>query len=233
MKTAIIDYGAGNLRSVTNALVHVAPQAEVVLATTPAQLADATHIILPGVGAFADCMRGLQSLPGMIPALEKRVREDGIPFLGICVGMQMLFTRGFEHGEHAGLNWIEGDVIALAPPDKNLKIPHMGWNELIFLNGAVTAPNPTASPPRACSVNMHALFKEINSGDPVYFVHSYHCAVQHSEDIIAVTDYGGTVTAAVAKGNILGVQFHPEKSQQTGLQLFRNFLEMRHHASPR
>lgn len=212
-RVAVIDYGAGNLRSVTKALEHVAMQHDSVeLVEDAAQLAQATHIILPGVGAFADCMRGLQSLPGMIAMLEKRVREEKIPFLGICVGMQMLLETGHEHGRHQGLGWLAGKVLPLQP--QGLKVPHMGWNDL-----EITHPHP--------------LLEKIHTGDHMYFVHSYHCAMQHEKDIIVTTDYGSAVTAAVARENIMGVQFHPEKSQQSGLQLFRNFLLMGHHAPSR
>lgn len=228
-RIAVIDYGAGNLRSVTKALEHIAEagEAEISLCTSPEKLGNATHIILPGVGAFADCMRGLQNLSGMIAALETQVLEKKTPFLGICVGMQMLLEEGHEHGRHSGLGWFKGRVLPLEPEDHNLKVPHMGWNELCFA-GANATPDPTVSSPHTYSGNFHRLFANIPDHAHAYFVHSYHCAMQHEKDIIATTDYGGTVTAAIARENIHGVQFHPEKSQETGLRLFRNFIQLRH-----
>ncbi len=206
INVAVIDYGAGNLKSVTKAITHICPEAQVMLATMPQQIAMASHIILPGVGAFADCMQGLQALTGMIEALEERVLQEHVPFLGICVGMQMLFETGHEHGTHKGLGWVKGEVLPLKPDNKFLKVPHMGWNELEIQKS-------------------HPLLEGIRSGDHVYYVHSYYCAAQH-EDVVATTNYGAKVTAAVARNNVMGVQFHPEKSQQTGLLLFRNFLQL-------
>jgi glutamine amidotransferase len=214
---AILDYGAGNLRSVAKAVEQVAPAgSRISLTTNAAELATASHIILPGVGAFADCMKGLQSLTGMIAALEKRVLVEGTPFLGICVGMQMLLQASHEHGTHQGLGWFEGEVLPLSPADKSLKIPQMGWNDLL-LNPALPAP----------------LFAGITTGEHAYFVHSYHCAMQHKQEISATVDFGGCVTAAIWRDNLHAVQFHPEKSQRMGLQLFQNFLTMQHHALSR
>lgn len=217
---AIIDYGAGNLHSVEKALRHVASgtEAKVTLVREGRQIEHATHVILPGVGAFADCMAGLQSLPDMIPALEQAVRQDKKPFFGICVGMQMLFETSKEHGEHKGLSWIEGEVVSLkkeadrqsASHDTGagaLKIPHMGWNDLQF-------------------AREHAWRDGVNDGDHAYFVHSYHCVPREPSDVLATVDYGQTVVAAIQRGNIVATQFHPEKSQQTGLRMLKNFLSL-------
>jgi glutamine amidotransferase len=221
MSLAIIDYGSGNLRSVAKAFHHVT-SLPVQVIRQPEALQSASHIVLPGVGAYGDCMRGLAALPGMLDALSEQVLVRGKPFLGICVGMQMLFARGFEHGEHAGLGWLEGEVVGIRdsgfgirekpanrespiPDPQSLKIPHMGWNEL-----AITTPHP--------------LLAGIPAGAHAYFVHSYHAV--GSRDVIATTDYGQTIAAVVAKGNIMGTQFHPEKSQQTGLRLLKNFVNV-------
>lgn len=218
-QVAIIDYGSGNLRSAAKAFEHAGgPDIKVSVSDDPTMLAHASHIVLPGVGAFADCMRGLDAVPGMHAALEEEVLKKGKPFLGICVGMQMLFAKGHEHGTHEGLGWIEGEVVKLesrvASRDSDhatritpLKIPHMGWNEL-----QLSKPD-------------HPLLAGIHPDAHSYFVHSYHaqCAAKH---ILATVDYGGPVTAIVAKGNIMGTQFHPEKSQETGLKLIENFLKL-------
>ncbi|MFZ5701762.1 MULTISPECIES: imidazole glycerol phosphate synthase subunit HisH [Pseudomonadota] len=199
-RVALIDYGAGNLHSVHNALRAVGA-ADVAVTDDPALVRAADRIVLPGVGAFAACMNGLSAIPGMIDALEDRVRGDRVPFLGICVGMQLLATRGLEHATHAGLGWIAGEVRAMdATP--SIKVPHMGWNDVTPSDGA-----PLIVPGEA------------------YFLHSYHFAAADADDVAAVTDHGGPVTAAVARGNILGVQFHPEKSQAYGLDLLRRFLD--------
>ncbi len=179
------------------------------MTANPADLAAASHIVLPGVGAFADCMRGLTALPGMVEALTREVRARGKPFLGICVGMQLMAERGLEYGTHAGLGWIAGDVQRLAPADAALKIPHMGWNELIL------------DQPK------HALLAGIANADHAYFVHSYELKARHKTDIAAHTQYGGDVVAMVARDNIAGTQFHPEKSQAAGLRLVANFLGWR------
>ncbi len=210
MHIAIIDYGSGNLHSTFKAFEVVAreldSEANVALITDATALDDATHIVLPGVGAFGDCMAGLRAIDGMIGALKRNVLAGKKPFFGICVGMQLLATRGLEHGTHEGLGWIEGEVVALAPSDPNLKIPHMGWNTLEL-------------------TQEHATLSGIAAGDHAYFVHSYHMQCADAADVLATCDYGGEVTALVAKENILGTQFHPEKSQKTGLQLIRNFLQ--------
>ena len=197
---ALIDYGAGNLHSVENALKRVG--AQVSLVSDADALAQADRIVLPGVGAFAACYEGLASLPGMIDALESRVLRDGAPFLGICVGMQLLATRGLEHGETQGLGWIEGEMLALEPSDK-VKVPHMGWNDVMVAEDASGLVHPGEA----------------------YFLHSYAFDVADNAQVAARTDHGGSVTAAVARDNILGVQFHPEKSQAYGLALMERFLE--------
>jgi len=208
--TVIVDYGSGNLRSAEKACVRAAKEGNLpvtIEVTSDAKLvAKAARIILPGVGAFADCMAGLDALPGMREALEEAVIRRGRPFLGICVGMQLLASRGLEHGTHEGLGWIPGNVAQMAPTDPALKIPHMGWNNLI-----VTQPE-------------HPVLAGIRSGDHAYFVHAYAMAPKDPSVIAAKVGYGGKITAAVARGNIFGTQFHPEKSQAVGLRLLQNFL---------
>jgi imidazole glycerol-phosphate synthase subunit HisH len=202
--TVVIDYGSGNLRSAAKALA--ATGGDVRVTSDPHEVEQADRIVLPGVGAFADCRAGLDVLPGMVEALEKTVREKGRPFLGICVGMQLMAEAGLEHGRHAGLGWIAGNVISLSPrSDPALKIPHMGWNELTVLRP-------------------HPLFAGIENGPHAYFVHSYHLALTDPGDLLAAADYGGAIAAAVGRDNMLGVQFHPEKSQAMGLRLLGNFL---------
>ncbi len=210
MKTiAIINVGAGNLYSVEKAVRHVAAADDkIIIATKPEELASATHIILPGVGAFADCMKGLNEATGMREALEQKVLTEQTPFFGICVGMQMLFEQGHEHGITKGLGWFKGEVMPLAPTDKSLKIPHMGWNELKLQNA-------------------HLYLKGVEQGDHAYFVHSFHC-VPHDDITMLTVDYGGDVVAAIARKNIFATQFHPEKSQKTGLRILQNFLQMSH-----
>lgn len=204
----IIDCGAGNLHSVRKAFAAELPaDATLNVTTNAADLDAATHIVLPGVGAFADCMAGLNALPGMREALEKKVRQGGTPFLGICVGMQMLFERGHEHGVHAGLGWFKGEVKPIAPTDPSLKIPHMGWNRLRLLSE-------------------HPFLAGIKQGDFAYFVHSYAASAATRDKILATVDYGGEIVAVVGHANIVGCQFHPEKSQRVGLTLIRNFLTM-------
>lgn len=208
MRVAIIDCGAGNLHSVRKAIAARLPEGAVLTVTTdPAVVRAATHIVLPGVGAFADCMQGLAALDGMRAALEEKVLHGTTPFLGICVGMQMLFERGHEHGMHEGLGWFKGEVKALAPNDATLRIPHMGWNRLMLQHD-------------------HPLLRNIHTGDDVYFVHSYAAQNADAADILATTDYGGPVAAIVGRGHMMGTQFHPEKSQRIGLQLISNFLSM-------
>ena len=208
---ALIDYGSGNLRSAEKALARVAAEAgtghEIVVTADPAQVEAAERIVLPGVGAFADCMHGVSSIPGMIDVLEDRVLKRGTPFLGICVGMQLLAEVGREHGDHKGLGWIAGDVVKITPRDANLKIPHMGWNAL-SLNAA------------------HPATREMNASD-VYFVHSYCIRPSNRAHVLATTDYGGEIAAIVGRDNIIGTQFHPEKSQAVGLKFLQRFLKWR------
>jgi imidazole glycerol-phosphate synthase subunit HisH len=215
MHVAIIDYGSGNLHSAAKAFERAAREEGSSLAikvtAEPSDVLEADRIVLPGVGAFADCRQGLVSIPGMIEALEEAVREAGKPFLGICVGLQLMAERGLEHGLTPGLGWIGGEVRAIAPADAALKIPHMGWNTLRMAHG-------------------HALFDGIATGEEglnAYFVHSYHLVPSDPAALIATTDYGGAVTAFVARDNMAGSQFHPEKSQKLGLALIANFLSWR------
>ncbi|HEX6977752.1 MAG TPA: imidazole glycerol phosphate synthase subunit HisH [Alphaproteobacteria bacterium] len=213
MQAVIIDYGSGNLRSAAKAFERAAREADLDIAikvsADPRDVERASHVVLPGVGAFADCAAGLRAVPGMVAAMERAVREQGRPFLGICVGMQLLATMGREHGEHQGLGWIDGEVIRLAGADVGLKVPHMGWNELDLRQPA------------------HPLLAGIESGTHAYFVHSYHFVAGDPGVVLAHTDYGGPVAAVLAHGNIAGTQFHPEKSQATGLRLIANFLRWR------
>jgi glutamine amidotransferase len=210
---ALIDYGSGNLASAAKALARAAStvdggKSKIITTADPQAVKDAERIVLPGVGAFADCMRGLTAVPGMVEALREKVLKDGAPFLGICVGMQLLATVGVEFGRHAGLGWIAGEVVKITPDDSALKIPHMGWNEL-----KIEQP--------------HALLDGIAPGSHAYFVHSFQLKAALPEDLIATTDYGGPLTAMVGNDNIAGTQFHPEKSQATGLKLLENFLRWR------
>lgn len=200
----VVDYGAGNLHSVEACLRRIGVQ-DCCVSANPEDIAKATAIILPGVGAFADCMQGLHN-SGAMPALYERVHTHTTPFLGICVGMQLLFSRGHEHGVHAGLGWIEGDVVALEPTDASIKIPHMGWNALEFSANSV-------------------LFSGVEAGAHAYFVHSYHAVATDDRCVIATTHHGQNVTAAVQKGHIFGTQFHPEKSQRVGEKILHNFVD--------
>src|SRR6201994_3804423 len=207
--TALIDYGSGNLASAAKALARAAgDKAQIVTTADPQVVADAERIVLPGVGAFADCMTGRKAVPGMVEALRDKVLKEGAPFLGICVGMQLLATVGVEFGRHAGLGWIAGEVIKITPDDKALKIPHMGWNEIK-------------------KAQSHPLLEGIPDKAHAYFVHSFQLKPALPEDLIATTDYGGPLTAMVGNENIAGTQFHPEKSQATGLKLLENFLSWR------
>jgi len=212
---AIIDYGSGNLHSAAKAFERAARdaamEARILVTADPKTVAGADRIVLPGVGAFADCMRGLTAVTGMRETLEEAVRGHGRPFLGICVGMQLLATRGLEFETTQGLDWIAGDVTAIEPTDPTLKIPHMGWNTL-----NVRQP--------------HALLEGIETGPKglhAYFVHSFHLRAADRVTVIAETEHGGAVTAMVGRDNIAGTQFHPEKSQQLGLRLIANFLRWR------
>lgn len=205
-RICVIDYGSGNLHSAAAALRRVAGDS-VHITSEANDLAKATHIVLPGVGAYADCLAGVNALSGMREALETRVRNDKIPFLGICVGMQMMLDRGHEHGIHEGFGWIKGEVVPITPQDASLKIPHMGWNDLkIQQAGPAT--------------------KNIADGDHAYFVHSYHAQCADKNDVIATVEYGGTLTAMIGRENIFGTQFHPEKSHKTGDVVLRNFIAL-------
>jgi glutamine amidotransferase len=211
-KVVLIDYGSGNLHSAGKALERAARESgtgqPILVTSDPEAVRIAERVVLPGVGAYADCRRGLDAVPGMVEALNEAVREKGRPFLGICVGLQLMATRGLEHGVTHGLDWIPGDVIKLAPDDAALKIPHMGWNSLEARRA-------------------HPLLDGIPTGEAgldAYFVHSYHLAAADEADIVAVSEYGQPVTAMVARDNLAGTQFHPEKSQTLGLALLANFL---------
>ncbi len=215
MTVAVVDYGSGNLHSAVKAFERAAREggsgATVTLTADPATVAAADRVVLPGVGAFPDCRRGLDAVPGLVEALDEAVRVRGRPFLGICVGMQLLATRGLEHGGADGLGWIPGAVELMRPHDRALKVPHMGWNTL-------RAARP------------HALLDGIPTGDEgwhAYFVHSYGFRTAAPDDTVATTDYGGAVAAVVGRDNVAGTQFHPEKSQALGLALIANFLRWR------
>lgn len=212
MSVAIIDYGSGNLRSAAKAFERASADAgrrqEIRVTADPEKVAGAERIVLPGVGAFADCRRGLDDIPGMVAALEEAVQVRGRPFLGICVGAQLMAERGLEKEVARGFGWIAGDVVEIRPSDPALKVPHMGWNSLEVRRD-------------------HPLLADIPTGDgglDAYFVHSYHIAAGDPDDVVATSEYGGPVTAIVGRGNVAGTQFHPEKSQALGLALIANFL---------
>ena len=212
MSVAIVDYGSGNLHSAAKAFERAARDAgaeqTIVVTRDPAVVASADRVVLPGVGAFADCRRGLDAVDGMIAALDEAVHARGRPFFGICVGMQLLAERGREYEVTEGLGWIAGEVDRIAPSDPRLKIPHMGWNTLEL-------------------AREHELVKGLPlgaNGLNAYFVHSYELKVANRADLVAQADYGGPVTAIVARDNIVGTQFHPEKSQKLGSALIANFL---------
>ena len=215
MNVAIVDYGSGNLHSAAKAFERAAREAglaaAVAVTSGPDAVRRADRVVLPGVGAFADCRRGLDSVPGMVDALTEAVRGGGRPFMGICVGMQLMATRGLEYETSPGLDWIGGDVAPIQPDDPGLKIPHMGWNTLHpqrdhpVLDGIETGPD-----------GLHA-----------YFVHSYALQPAEADDVLAVSSYGGPLAAIVARDNLVGTQFHPEKSQALGLKLIANYLRWR------
>ena len=215
MNVALIDYGSGNLHSAAKAFERAAQEAgldaAVAVTSDPDAVRRADRVVLPGVGAFADCRRGLDGLPGMIEAMTEAVHERGRPFFGICVGMQLMATRGLEYETTPGLDWISGDVTPIAPNDPALKIPHMGWNTL-----QTGAAHPLLADIPTGSHGLHA-----------YFVHSYALQPANDADVLARSDYGGPVTAVVARDNMAGAQFHPEKSQRLGLKLLANFLRWR------
>jgi len=211
-KILIVDYGAGNLKSAQNATMRAAREMggefDVIVSSDAADVKDADRIILPGVGAFADCMSGLEAVDGMVNALHQRVILDAVPFMGVCVGMQLLASEGREKIYTKGLDWIPGVVKHIEPDDKSLKVPHMGWNTLE-------------------SVNPHAMTQNLDMGKEgahAYFVHSYHFEVADPAHLIATVDYGQTLTAIIGRDNLIATQFHPEKSQALGLQLITNFL---------
>ena len=213
MSVAVVDYGSGNLHSAAKAFERAAHDAgldePVVVTNDPDVVATADRVVLPGVGAFADCRRGLDAVPGMVAALEAAVHQKGRPFFGICVGMQLLADRGREYEVIEGLGWIAGEVDRIAPNDPGLKIPHMGWNTL-----NVTRAHPLIDGLKLGPDGLHA-----------YFVHSFELKPARRVDLVADADYGGAVTAIVGRDNIVGTQFHPEKSQKLGLALIANFLK--------
>jgi glutamine amidotransferase len=215
MRVAIIDYGSGNLHSARKAFERAAGEsgvaASIEVTAEPDRIRSADRVVLPGVGAFADCARGLASVAGLKDALEDAVRRRGAPFLGICVGMQLMAERGLEYETVQGLGWIAGDVVVIKTEDPSLKIPHMGWNTLTLRRE-------------------HPLLAGIPTGESGWhasFVHSFHLHAAHAQDVVAETRHGDTVTAMVARDNMAGTQFHPEKSQKLGLALIANFLRWR------
>ncbi len=207
MTTVIVDYGSGNLRSAAKAFERAGGSERIVVTGEASALASADRIVLPGVGAFADCAAGLAALPGMVEALNENVVGKGKPFLGICVGMQLMATRSLEYGAHDGLGWIAGEVRAIE--GAGLKVPHMGWNDL-----RLKAP-------------AHPVLAGMEAGDHAYFVHSYCMRAERAADVLAEVEYGGPITAMIGRDNMVGTQFHPEKSQAVGLRLIANFLAWR------
>ena len=208
MKTVIIDYESGNLHSAEKAFRRMAEQADagrVEVTSDPDVVRQADRIVLPGDGAFPACRKELFDHRGLFEATSEAVRDGGKPFLGICIGMQMLATRGMEYTETPGFDWIGGTVQAITPSDPALKVPHMGWNDLVI-------------------DHPHPVFEGIATGQHAYFVHSYHFEVTDAAERLAHVDYGGPITAVVGRDNIVGTQFHPEKSQATGLRMIENFL---------
>lgn len=211
MLTVLVDYDSGNLHSAEKAFQRMAAEAgagRVIVSSRPEDVARADRVVLPGDGAFPACRRALAAMPGLAAALAEAAERRAVPFLGICVGMQMLATLGREYEDVAGFGWIGGEVVRIAPEDATLKVPHMGWNDLI-----IDTPHP--------------VLEGINTGDHAYFVHSYHFRVDTSAERLAHVDYGVPITAIVGRGNVVGTQFHPEKSQAIGLRLIANFLRWR------
>lgn len=211
MLTALVDYDSGNLHSAEKAFQRMAAEVgggDVIVTTRPEIVARADRIVLPGDGAFPACRRALGAVEGMVEALEDAVQRRAVPFMGICVGMQMLATLGLEYEEVAGLDWIGGTVERIKPDDTGLKVPHMGWNDLVI-------------------DRVHPVLEGVATGDHAYFVHSFQFHVADSADLLAHVDYAGPVTAIVARDTVIGTQFHPEKSQATGLQMIANFLTWR------
>ena len=213
MKVVVVDYGSGNLRSASKALELAASDLnrgyEVIVSSKPLELREADYIILPGVGAFGDCFAGLTAIEGMEDALKDAVILHGKPFLGICVGMQLMANRSLEHGEHTGLGWVSGDVRPIEFVNNSIKVPHMGWNEL-EVNGVD-----------------HPVLYGLNNGDHAYFVHSFSLQCAHKNHVLATTNYGRDIAAIVGRDNLIGTQFHPEKSQETGRVVLKNFLNWR------
>ena len=208
MTVAIIDYGSGNLHSAQKSFERMSRETTgepIIVTSDPEAVRRADRIVLPGVGAYADCRRGLDAATGMVEALTERALKGGAPFLGICVGMQLMASVGREHQDTEGLGWVPGEVVPLRPDDAALKIPHMGWNELTV-------------------TSQHPLFDGVEPGAHAYFVHSYHFAPDDPAHRLAHVTYGEAVTAAIGRDNLVGTQFHPEKSQRTGLRLIANFL---------
>ena len=209
MLTAIIDYESGNLHSAQKAFERMANEVgagEVIVTSDAEVVARADRIVLPGDGAFPSCYRALKGTGGLFDAMREAVEEKGRPFLGICVGMQLMATLGREYSETPGLNWIKGEVVAIKPENKILKVPHMGWNDLIINQ-------------------QHPVLRGVETGDHTYFVHSYHFEAANSTEILAHVDYGHNVTAVIGRDTMVGMQFHPEKSQGTGLRMLSNFLQ--------
>ncbi len=209
-KIVIIDYGSGNLQSVFNALELIKKPSDLILiSNNPNDLKSATHIILPGVGAFGDCVSALKKINGMVEELQNQVLKNKKPFLGICVGMQLLADFGFEYGKHSGLGFVAGDVVEIDNKingqNNSLKVPHIGWNNI-----SITKPHP--------------ILDGIKDGEHFYFVHSFHFVTKDQNDVLATVDYGTPINAILAKENIIATQFHPEKSSDTGLKLLKNFI---------
>jgi len=208
MTTVIVDYESGNLHSAEKAFQRMAQEVgagAVVVTSDPEVIRNATRVVLPGDGAFPACRTALFDHRGVFEAMDEAVHQRGVPFLGICIGMQMLATRGLEYTETPGFDWISGEVVKIAPADPALKVPHMGWNDLVI-------------------DHPHPVFDGIKTGDHTYFVHSFHFQVADAAHRLAHVDYAGDITAIVGRDNLLGMQFHPEKSQNTGLRLIGNFL---------
>jgi len=243
MTCVIIDYGSGNLHSALKSFERASIESglnkTITLTNNPDDIAKADHIVLPGVGAYADCLSGLEAIDGLKEALEEAVIEKGRPFFGICVGMQLMSTEGHEHKVSKGLNWIPGLVEAIEPNDKSLKIPHMGWNTLsvyeswnetdsaVACGQSEALEKSSVVAPVDNQASLHPVLKGIKIGEDglhAYFVHSYHFTPENPAHILATTDYGGQITAMIARDNMIGTQFHPEKSQTLGLKLISNFL---------
>jgi imidazole glycerol-phosphate synthase subunit HisH len=213
MDTVLIDYGAGNLHSAAKGFERMARETgragRIVVASDAASVARADRIVLPGDGAFGDCMAGVCAIPGMLETLHDTVIAKGRPFMGICIGMQLMAERGLEYGVHSGLGWIKGEIARITPRDDGFKIPHMGWNQLL-----IRAPD-------------HPVLKGLGEQPYAYFLHSYAYTTTDPNEVLATTDHGGEVVAIVGRDNMIGTQFHPEKSQTTGLAIIANFLKWR------